>query len=286
VARAPVVLIVSGHEWASRSLDTVLAPRGYAVYRAYNGQQALDRARSTDPDAVFVERTLPDMSGPELCEQLVTTGLLNPATPLLLTTSGPVTYSQRLEALRAGAWEIVTLPVDAEELLLRLNRYTRAKLEADRLRTGTLIDPATGLYSHSGILQRVREVAAAAERYGRPLACIVFDLGNEGNVVTDALLADIARVLRESTRRSDIVGRIGPSQFVVVAPDTPEQGAEVVAERLRRYQAPNGAEAVERPAPRAGVYAVANAKELGLDPTELVVRAATASRAHGDPGLN
>lgn len=283
VARAPVVLIVSEHEWASRSLDTVLAPRGYSVLRAYNGEQALQRAAEADPDAIFIEQNLPRTNGVDLCRRMLETGVVGVATPILIMTAGPSSYDQRLEALRAGAWEVVSLPIDAEELLLRVDRYTRAKVEADRARTGNLIDPETGLYSHSGILRRVREVAAAAERYDRPIACIVFDAGNgDGPQLTGNLLAEIASVLRKSTRRSDIIGRIGPSQFAIITPDTPEQGAEVVAERLRQYGAVEGREAVT--ARRAGVYAVANAKELALDPTELVIRAATASRGNGKPG--
>lgn len=285
VARAPVVLIVSEHEWASRSLDTVLAPRGYSVLRAYNGEQALERAAESNPDAVFIEQNLPDTNGVDLCRKMLEAGVVSDATPILLTTSGPSSYDQRLEALRAGAWEVVSLPIDAEELLLRLDRYTRAKVEADRARTGTMIDPETGLYSHSGILRRVREVAAAAERYDRPIACIVFDAGNgSGPQLTGELLAEIASVLRKSTRRSDIIGRIGPSQFAIVTPDTPEQGAQVVAERLRRYGTVQGQGATPTVQHRAGVYGVANARELALDPTELVVRAATASRGNGAPG--
>lgn len=290
MSRAPVVLIVSEHEWASRSLDTILAPRGYSVVRAYNGEQALERAVECDPDAVFIEQNLPDTNGVGLCRRMLEESVVSDATPILLTTSGPSSYDQRLEALRAGAWEVVSLPIDAEELLLRLDRYTRAKMEADRARTGTMIDAETGLYSHSGILRRVREVAAAAERYDRPIACIVFDAGDgDGPQLTGELLAEIAAVLRKSTRRSDIIGRIGPSQFAIITPDTPEQGARVVAERLRQYGTVNGqGEGGETMSVRhrAGVYAVANARELALDPTELVIRAATASRGNGAPELN
>jgi two-component system, cell cycle response regulator len=288
VARAPVVLIVSEHEWASRSLDTVLAPRGYAVLRAYNAEQALERARESNPDAIFIEQSLPDMSGVDLCRTLVESGVVTDVTPLLLTTSGPSSYDQRLEALRAGAWEVVSIPIDAEELLLRLDRYTRAKMEADRVRSDTMIDPETGLYSHTGILRRIREVTAAAERYNRPIACIVFEAGSgdeEATELTGALLAEIAGALRQATRRSDIIGRIGPTQFAIITPDTPEQGAEVVAARLRGYGGIRDT-GTTRVRNRAGVYAVANAKDLALDPTELVIRAANASRGPGAPELN
>ncbi|MDX1674193.1 MAG: response regulator, partial [Longimicrobiales bacterium] len=181
MARAPVVLIVNEHEWASRSLDTILTPRGYTVRRAYNATQAVEEARALAPDAVFIERSLPDSGGPQLCQRLREEEIISPATPVILTTSGPVTQEQRVEALRSGAWEIVTLPMDAEELVLRLQRYTRAKLEVDRAEAAARTDPETGFYNQTGILQRIHELAAAAERHGRPLACVVFEPAAESD---------------------------------------------------------------------------------------------------------
>lgn len=284
VARAPVVLIVSEHEWASRSLDTILAPRGYAVMRAYNGAQAMERAASADPEAVFVERNLPDGDGLELCRKLMKAEAISPATPLIVTTSGPVTQEQRIEALRAGAWEVVGLPVDAQELVLRLDRYTRAKLEADRARRQSILDPETHLYSRSGILQRAGEVIAAAERHGRPVACVVIEAGAEADGSSREVLRELVEVLRSSTRKSDILGRIGPCQFAVVAPDTPQEGARILANRLREQ---TGRVRGDEQGSRAGVVAVSNVRELPLDARELVLRATNASHALPiEPGLN
>lgn len=245
----------------------------------------MERAAAADPDAVFIERSLPDGDATELCRELIAQGAVGPATPLMIMTSGPVTHEQRIEALRAGAWEVLTLPLDAEELLLRLNRYTRAKLTVDRVQNGGLMDPDTGFYSRSGILQRAAEVLASAERYGRPLACIIFEANEEGEAATDAM-AELVEVLRSSTRKSDILGRIGPSQFAILAPDTPQHGAQIVAERLRTRasaRATGGAGS----APRAGVFAVANMKGSRLDAAELMFRAATAAKEPGTgPHLN
>lgn len=279
MARAPVILIVSEHEWASRSLDTILAPRGYTVERAYNAAQALERTRVLGPDAVFIEHSLPDLGGPELCRRLRQEGALTAATPMILTTSGPVTQEQRVEALRSGAWELVTLPMDAEELVLRLRRYTRAKLEVDRAAESTRTDPETGFYNETGILQRTHELVAAAERHGRPLACVVFEPTADSDEAVRELLSEIVRVLRKSTRRSDVIGRIGPAQFAIVAPDTEPQGAEILADRLRQ--------GVKSPAAtlgaRAGVFGVADTRTTRIDPEELFRRAVSATRRNGPP---
>src|SRR5919197_254684 len=60
-SRPPVVLIASDQEWAARSLETVLGPRGYAVLRAGTGQRALELARIARPDAYIIDAGMSDI---------------------------------------------------------------------------------------------------------------------------------------------------------------------------------------------------------------------------------
>ncbi len=278
MARAPLVLIVSQHEWASRSLGSVIAPKGYAVLRSYTAEQAIEAAAQNNPDAVFIDLDLPHLTGTELARQLIDQEAVSRSAPVLLLATGHVTRERKLEALEAGVWDILSLPIDAEELLLRIERYIRGKLESDRLQDDALIDALTGLYSWHGISRRLAEVAAAASRYGRPLSCIVVNIGDEtgGGRRDDAIpaqITDVARQLRSMIRTSDLLARIGPNEFAVVAPDTPGQGAEILATRLRKLSNESGS----APRFRAGVYAVDDFHSRELDPSEFLTRATRAS---------
>lgn len=277
-----MVLIVCEHEWFSRSLGTILAPRGYAVIRAYNGRQAVERSAGSDPDAVFIDSSLSDMQGTELCRQLLEQDLISRSAAIILLATAPVSREERIRGLEAGAWDVLTLPLDAQEMILRVDRYIRGKLEADRVREEALIDPSTGLYSWHGVAKRIRELGAAAERWGRPLACIVFSAGADedgGDVaagrVEEAAIADL---LRTTTRKSDVLARIGPQQFAVVTPDTSPEGARRLVERLRESSSTRSGRDPSHL--RVGVYAVENLREAELDPLELVIRATAASRVH------
>lgn len=280
VPRAPIVLIVSEQEWTSRSLDSILAPQGYAVMRAYNGRQAIERARASIPDAVFVDSMLPDTDGLDLCRQLQNRADLSPAAPLILYRSGPVNREERIAALEAGAWDLLSLPFDAQELLLRLDRYIVAKRVMDRMRESDLTDPGTGLYSWHGIVRRVREMGAAAARFHRPLACIVItpeDLTDPETADHVELTRVIASQLQMLTRGSDVLGRIGPLEFVVIAPDTTAEGAQILAGRVRDAAATFGEIGIV-PKIRTGVYGVNDLHDANLDPAELLVRATMAAR--------
>lgn len=277
MSRAPLVLMAGEHEWETRSLGSVLTPHGYAILHAYSGAQALQKAGDVDPDAVLIGSTLPDMDAVHLCRTLREKNLVSVDAPILLIMSPHVTRADRLRALEAGAWDVVHLPTDAEEFLLRTERLIQGRLAAEHAPTHALIDEATGLYSWEGLIQRVREIGAAADRFRRPLACIV--IGAEPDPDTHdpetRSPVELADRLRRSIRQSDILGRIGASEFAVVAPDTPPEGARVLADRIRRGHE----HATDAPGLRAGVYAVPDLHEARLDPIELMLRATTASRA-------
>ena len=66
----PTVLIASHQEWSSRSLESILAPNGFLILKAYTGAQALERARNEQPDAIILDTALPDQDWLDVCRQL------------------------------------------------------------------------------------------------------------------------------------------------------------------------------------------------------------------------
>ena len=295
LARPPVALVVSEHEWSTLSLESVLGPSGYAVLRAFNGRQALERVQTISPDVVFIDSRLPDMDGVQLCRVLRQQSTVSLSAPIILITAEQVTRQHQLGALRSGAWEYIRLPTDAEQLLLRLESYLRAKFDADRAREESLLDQNTGLYSMRGLLRRARELASEASRYGRPLACIVVspdvDRAEEEISESDAfaLVDRMTAVFRATNRLSDAVGRLGPNEFVLLAPETDNEGAKRLAERLRSAVQDINVERAASDGPairvRIGCYAVEDFSNASIEPVELLTRATLALRhSQSEPG--
>jgi diguanylate cyclase (GGDEF)-like protein len=297
-SRTPVAVIANHQEWSARSLESILGPSGYAVLRAYSGQQVLDQMRGANPDLYLLDTSLPDMHGVELCRTLRADPHVTATTPILLTTAGPSTREQRLEGLRAGAWDFLGLPLDSEELLLRLDAYVKAKMEADSVRDEGLLDHLTGLYNIRGLLRRARELGSDASRHQRALACIVFspELASEQAPTTEAVAEDedstamsrLVGVFKATGRVSDAIGRLGQNEFVVLAPDTDPAGALRLAERLTTAAESGGVD-VDKPTSRvrlrAGYYAVPNFQEASIEPVEMLVRATMALRSsQASPG--
>jgi two-component system, cell cycle response regulator len=204
-----------------------------------------------------------------------------------MIASDPVDRADRLAALEAGAWDVLTHPVDPNELTVRMDTFVRAKQASDRLRDEGLTDPGTGFYNVRGIVRRAKELGADAIRSHRPLTCIAFgphvfeDDPKSADAVAEAVGMGVASALRSVTRVSDTIGRLGPGEFVVVAPGTDREGAVRLADRV--FEAIEGAASSGALDPeqskliRAGFFST-HGDEDPTTPDELLLRATSALR--------
>ncbi len=285
---APLVLIANDQEWSARSLESILAPNGYSVVRAYTGQQALERARTSQPDIIVLDAQMPDMHGFDVCRALRADPRFSTTTPIVITTSGPSGRTQRLEAYRCGAWEFLGQPLDGEALLLKLDTFLKSKRQVDILREENLLDSGTGLYNMRGLARRAREIGADALRRREALACVVFAPETEMDAEDDAPGEELRRlsdqvgvVFRDVGRGSDAIGRLGPAEFAVIAPATGSNGAVRLVDRLggaveaTRIPVRGGERSVRV---KAGYCAVPDFAEASVDAVELLLRATTALR--------
>lgn len=288
-SRPPMVLVANDQEWSSRSLESILGPNGYAVLRAYTGRQALELATSAQPDIIILDARLPDMDGVDVCRQLRGDPAFSAHTPIIITTSGPAGRAQRLTAYQSGAWEFCSQPLDGEVLLLKLETFMRSKRQVDRLNDESLLDQLTGLYNVRGLARRAREIGAEAYRRHDPLACVAFAPETDNAELSDKLMDEIAgrlaehlgTVIRRSGRTSDAFGRLGHSEFAIIAPATEAKGAVRLVERIQEMIAasPVPFGSATRPMTiRAGYCAVPDFAESSVDAVEMLLRAATALR--------
>jgi diguanylate cyclase (GGDEF)-like protein len=276
----PLVLLIEDQEWTARSLESILSPHGYAVFKAYTGRQGLDIVHKMIPDLIMVDLQLPDMKGTDVLRELAEAGTVFPSTPRVLMSTSPVSREDRLEALEAGAWDILRPPLDPEELTSRFNTWARAKRDADQARDQGLVDPLTGLYNFNGLLRRIEELASDASRNERFISLVVVgpaaaaDASRSHAVLDEAMARSLGSAFRERARLSDSIGRVGEGEFVMVAPGTDPDGAARMAERMLEA----AEQASEESGLRAGVYSVLRSKREPVASLDLLSRATSALR--------
>jgi diguanylate cyclase (GGDEF)-like protein len=115
-----------------------------------------------------------------------------------------------------------------------------------------LLDPVTGIYNRRYARIMLQREVNRANRYGSVLAIMMVDVTgfrrvNEslGHTGGDVILRQIALLLQNKIRNSDIIIRFGGDEFLLVLPEAQEEGIEKLAERIR--------ESIHEWAPTAGV---------------------------------
>ena len=114
---------------------------------------------------------------------------------------------------------------------------TAAKEQRERLTYASTHDALTGLMNRAAFEDLLGQAAATAE--AEPFCALFIDLDRfkqvndtGGHAAGDALLRDVAQVLTQHVRRSDIVARLGGDEFAVLLPACPREQALAIADKL------------------------------------------------------
>jgi diguanylate cyclase (GGDEF)-like protein len=148
---------------------------------------------------------------------------------------------QRLKLERAlSATKAANKQLAENERAVRL--YQR-QLEAanQRLLQMAMTDPLTGLLNRRAFYERLPVVFAESRRHGKPLSVLLLDVDDFkacndrfGHDVGDQVLALFSHVLRQTVRASDMVVRYGGEEFLVLLPETGEEDAMKLGDRILR----------------------------------------------------
>ncbi len=124
------------------------------------------------------------------------------------------------------------------EARLMHNMITNLKDAKEKLRYEASHDSLTGLYNRRHILQQMQQSVSQALRYKHAFTVVMFDLDHfkqvndvYGHGAGDLVLSSMAEVLRANVRDSDIPGRWGGEEFIVLLPHTGLDGARKAAEQ-------------------------------------------------------
>jgi len=134
---------------------------------------------------------------------------------------------------------IIIMVVVLTSHVFRNSMQERLRFEKTLLKMANS-DELTGLYNRRGFIELLEWELRKVERYQRRACILLFDLDHFKNVndvfghqAGDNALVAVARRCRRELRRSDIFARYGGEEFIVLLPDTDQESALKVAEKLR-----------------------------------------------------
>jgi diguanylate cyclase (GGDEF)-like protein len=145
------------------------------------------------------------------------------------------------------------------------------------------IDDLTKLYNRRYFFERFNQEIERAKRYQRPLSCVILDIDyfknvndTYGHLSGDQVLIDIAQILKNNCRQSDLAGRYGGEELIILLPETEATGAMIIAERIRemveQHQTVDGKGEIIRVTVSMGVVSLTGPELEEIDKNERIVQ--------------
>ncbi len=219
---------------------------------ADDGISAWRLLTSGEPTALaIIDWEMPGLDGIELCRRARREPALAGLYLILLTVRA--SRMDLVTGLEAGADDYMVKPTHPDELRARVKvglrvaalqtrlaeRVSELQAARDDLTRLVSTDALTQLYSRRWWFRLAHTEFSRSRRYARSLSLLVLDLdffkqvndtyGHDGG---DLVLQGVAGMLRATCRDSDIIGRLGGEEFVVLVPETALGAAQVLGDRL------------------------------------------------------
>jgi two-component system, cell cycle response regulator len=239
------ILAVDDSAVSRKLVEHALEASGHSLVFAASGQEALHLFQRDSPSIVITDWMLPDFSGLELCERIRADARREYTYVIMLSAKAEKDHV--VKGLAAGADDYLTKPFDPGELLARVGvgcRTVELHREIDAknrlLEEIAHTDSLTGLPNRRAIEEWAARQLRGAARHGFPLWVVLGDLDsfkkindNYGHDAGDAVLRRFSEILKGNTRASDICGRMGGDEFLLVITHVASEYIQSTINRMR-----------------------------------------------------
>lgn len=266
------ILIVDPSVTDRRMYVTLLGNFGHRFLEASNGAEGLELARTELPDLIISSIIMPKIDGFTFVRRLRAEPLLA-GIPVIFQTANYLESEVSKLARASGVQYILAKPAEPQEILRTIGEALKRpttpsrlpqtgqlqrehlqlmadklyqkviELEKinDRLRNLSLTDELTGLNNRRGFMILATALLKFARRADHPLCLLYIDLDSLksindtlGHTAGDAALTQFASILTETFRDSDVIGRMGGDEFVVLTIDATESDLLNIQARLQK----------------------------------------------------
>lgn len=236
------ILVVDDEEVVCGFLKSLLTGGGHQVETCLSGQQAIARLDEDYFDLVITDLKMPGVDGLEVlrrakeidsfCEVIVITAYAS--------------VESAVEVMKLGAYDYISKPFNIDQIKIVVDkaaekrRLLLAAEERDFYKHLSQIDGLTEVYNYRAFYELLGGEMSRSERHLRSMSLLMVDLDDLkiyndtfGHPAGDAILKEVAGLLKESVRSCDVVARYGGDEFAIILAETSKVDALNIADRLR-----------------------------------------------------
>ena len=236
------VLVIDRERAVRQVLKEGLSKIGYSVDTVSTTAEALKLLEEKSFSIILTDLRTPGAKGIEMLKKFKHQG--SGVSIIAIVPYSSVKLA--IEALsKKQIFDYVTKPFNIKEVEIVLRRVVdrdyllRQIGQKDLYQEMAIIDGLTGLYNRRHLDEVLTREIERAKRYRQPLALLMMDIDDfkkyndtHGHLAGDKLLKDLAKLLLNAVRATDMIFRYGGEEFVVVLPRTFKQEAVEVAKRI------------------------------------------------------
>jgi two-component system, cell cycle response regulator len=240
------ILIADDSAVSRKLLEHTLTEQKYVLIFAKSGHEAIQLFETHHPALAIVDWVMPDLTGIEICQHIRANAQTAYTYTIFLTQMAE--KENVVEGLAAGADDYLTKPFHTQELIARIRTGVRIvelqrQIEAKNvlLEQLALTDALTGLPNRRAIDDWATRQVSAAARHKFSFWIIVSDLDHfkhtndtHGHDAGDQVLKRFAEILKTNSRRSDICGRLGGEEFLMIITHAKKENVLVLMDRIRK----------------------------------------------------
>lgn len=229
------VLLVDDDALLARHYQIVLQSAGMQVEVVTNPRDVLEVMRRFHPELVLLDLNLPGCHGYEIARLI----RLNPDWLRVAVVYLSSENDERVQtkAVGYGGEDFLTKPISDSRLISAVSvRAARSRQLSEAIDR----DGLTGLLTHARIKEQLQREVQRSKRMASPLSVAMLDLDHfkkvndtYGHATGDRVIRALAQLLRQRLRQTDIVGRYGGEEFVVILTECPAAQAKSILDDIR-----------------------------------------------------
>ncbi len=242
----PVVLLVEDNKIDASLIKNFLKELPLRLETVSTGGEAISHILTKKIDLVLLDILLPDMIGFDICHRLKQIDRNKDTSIIVISCLHDL--ESRMTSLELGIDDFLIKPINRPELTARIRALLEKKHQLNCLRAhseaalnSSIYDWPSGVYSHDYFRRFLDLEIKKSTSQSYPVSLLKIDIDDFkiyndslGFVAGDAILKEVAQVLKNGTRGVDLVARCWEDEFAVVLPYVDKHGCIRIARRIEQ----------------------------------------------------